>query len=720
MTRVNTSAAGPLPHRPPVARAGLSAMPASSPAVREIFAAALQHQQAGRWQEASRLYRQILVFDPSHTDSLHRLGLITHQLGHPLLGISLVRQAVALNPAEPSYHLNLANLLMRQGQHDEAVACYWIALNLWPDSIEALNNCGTLLRDLGRPAEALEYYDRALALAPSLAEVHNNRGVALKDLNRPVEALASYETALAFKPSYVEALNNRGNALRQLTRLAEALASYDKALALRPDFAEALNNRASTLRDMGRLAAARADYDRALALRPDYLDALNNRGSTLRDLGHAAAALADYDRALMLRPDHAEVLNNRAAALRDLDRADEAVQCYDRALALAPGYADAWCNKGIVLNEIGRFSEANAAIEAAIRLVPTNARFYYNLNLTKKLRADDPHLLAMRRLAQNMAAFGPEGQIYLHFALGKALADLNDHEASFGHFLHGNALKRSQIAYDEAATFANFASSQAAFTNDLIRTYQCAGEPSRTPVFILGMPRSGSTLVEQILASHPQVFGAGEIDDFEKAMADCNGAATSEPHPSQAAPPTLHLQLRQLGSSYLARIRTMAPTADRIINKTPENFRFLGLIHLSLPNARIIHTRRDAVDTCLSCFTHLFVSGLSFTYDLAELGHYYRGYEALMAHWRSVLPSDVMLDLDYEQLVADPEAQARRIVAHCGLQWDPRCLDFHQTPRAVRTASTAQVRQPVYKTATGRRRTIEPFLEPLLAALGPR
>ena len=693
----------------------------SSPAVREIFAGALQHQQAGRWQEASRLYRQILVFDPSHADSLHRLGLITHQLGHPLLGIGLVRQAVALHPAEPSYHLNLANLLMRQGQPDEAIACYRIAINLVPDSIEALNNCGTALRDLGRPAEALENYDRALVLAPRLAEVHNNRGVALKDLNRPVEALASYKTALALRPSYVEALNNRGNALRQLTRLSEALASYDQALALRPDFPEALNNRASTRRDMGRLAAALVDYDCALALRPDYFDALNNRGSTLRDLGRAAAALADYDRALALRPDHAEVLNNRAAALRDLDRAAEAVQCYNRALALAPGYADAWCNKGIVLNEIGRFSEAKEAIETAIRLVPTNARFYYNLNLARRLQADDPHLLAMYRLAQNMAAFGPEGQIYLHFAMGKALADLHDHEASFRHFLHGNALKRRQVAYDEAATLATFASTQAAFTNDLMRANQRAGEPSCVPVFILGMPRSGSTLVEQILASHPQVFGAGEIDDFEQAMADCAGATTLQPHPPTPHPPQpASPWLRQLGSSYLARIRRMAPAAGRIINKTPENFRFLGLIHLSLPNARIIHTRRDPVDTCLSCFTHLFVSGLSFSYDLAELGRYYRGYEALMAHWRSVLPSDVMLDLDYEQLIADPEAQARRIIAHCGLRWDTRCLDFHQTPRAVRTASTAQVRQPIYKSAIGRWQSIEPFLEPLLAGLRPR
>jgi hypothetical protein len=280
-------------------------------------------------------------------------------------------------------------------------------------------------------------------------------------------------------------------------------------------------------------------------------------------------------------------------------------------------------------------------------------------------------------------------------------------------------LKREQSAYDEAQVLGHLERSRATCTSEfLARRYGC-GDPSAVPIFVVGMPRSGSTLVEQILASHGGVHGAGEVKDFDLAVADLGAAAGSALHRPEIVSQMSGEEFRRLGTNYLQRIQAAAPSAGRIVNKMTENFRFAGLIALALPNARIIHVRRDPVDTCVSCFSTLFVENLPYSYDLAELGRYYRAYEALMNFWRDVLPQGVMIDVQYEDMVADIEGQGRRILDHCGLEWDPRCLDFHRNQRAVRTASVAQVRLPLYNSSVGRWRRYEAFLEPLLASLGP-
>jgi hypothetical protein len=324
----------------------------------------------------------------------------------------------------------------------------------------------------------------------------------------------------------------------------------------------------------------------------------------------------------------------------------------------------------------------------------------------------------MAKLADTMSSLTVHEQIELGFALGKAYADIGAHERAFRRLIDANALKRKQTFYDEGASLAGFERMKAAFTDALMRANEGLGDPSCAPVFILGMPRSGTTLVEQILASHPGLFGAGEIDDFGKAtVASLRRAQRSAQDFPEAISTMSGEQLRRLGEDYLGRIRAKAPAAERIANKTPENFRLVGLIHLALPNARIIHMRRDPVDRCVSCFSKLFAENLPYAYDLGELGRYYRAYEDLMAHWRAVLPEGVVLDVRYEEVVADLEGQTRRILDHCRLEWDARCLDFHRAARPVRTASVAQVRQPIYASSVGRWRAYEPFLAPLISAL---
>jgi hypothetical protein len=303
--------------------------------------------------------------------------------------------------------------------------------------------------------------------------------------------------------------------------------------------------------------------------------------------------------------------------------------------------------------------------------------------------------------------------IHFHFALGKCLEDLGDHDRAFPHFIEGCKLKRSSINYDSAQMTRRFNDVMRVFDRATIARLRGGGNPSAVPLFVLGMPRSGTTLLEQIIASHPEVHGAGEITDLLKI---------AWKSPDSAYPGNIlaldQATLSKWGDDYVAGLRKRAPDAPHITNKMPENFVFIGLIHLMLPNARIIHVNRNPVDTCLSCFKTLFNSGLDHTYDLAELGQYYVDYARLMDHWRDVLPAGAFLDVQYEDIVADQETQARRLIDFCGLEWNDACINFHKHKRSVRTASLAQVRQPIYKSSVERWRAYEKYLGPLLDALG--
>ena len=566
--------------------------------------------------------------------------------------------------------------LQQQHRLAEAEQLYGSVLDRNPDHAQALYNLGLLRIRQGRLDEAIALFERALDRQPDFPEAHNAAGIALRLANRHQQALDHYQKALAAKPDYAEVENNIGLALRALDRQAEALAHYQRALAIRPDYAEAENNLGAAWRALHRYDEAARHYRQALALNPD-----------------SAAAHGNFSAALQLQGRHEEALTHA-----------------ERALALAPGFAEAHHGRGTILRTLGRLDEARQALERAIDLAPRRAEFYRSLAEAKHFTAGDPHRAMIETLARDMAALPEEDQLHLHFALGKVYDDLGEHERAFSNLLAGNALKRRQLAYDEAAVLGRLDRFRTLFSAEIIGERAGQGEPSAAPIFIIGMPRSGTTLVEQMLASHPNVHGGGELGDFEAAVAAL-GSADGVPADIGAA------ELRAIGADYLARVTALAPRARRITDKMPANFRFAGLIHLALPEARIVHMQRDPVDTCLSCFSILFGGDQPFAYDLGELGRYYAAYQRLMQHWREVLPPGVMLDVQYEALVEDFEAQARRIVAHCGLDWNDACRDFHKTQRPVHTASAVQVRQPLYRSSIGRWRPTQEALRPLLDAL---
>jgi tetratricopeptide (TPR) repeat protein len=647
--------------------------------LRTLHEAAAFHNQ-GRLREAEQGYQIVLDADDRNFDALYRLGLIRLQQGRFGDGASLFRRAIKVDRRSADAHHHLAVALSGLKRHDEAI----------------------------------ERYQKALAINPKLAEAHNNLAHSLQTLGRMDQATAHYQKALAIKPDYPEATNNLGIALQALGRSAEAMAHYQKAVALRPNFTDARKNLANLLAAAKRYDEAAAQYEIVLAARPNDAEAHVALGNMLCRLDEPDRAIAHYDTALRCDPSSVEAHNGLGGALHMLDRSEEAISHHHRALAIKPTDVDAHNRLGAVLQALGRLDDAVAAFEKAVALTPRKAGIYWNLANSKRFAPGDVHLSRMMELARDQASLTVEERVDLLFALGKASGDIGDQQQSFRYLLDGNALKRSQIDYDEAAALGRLERMRAAFTPELVRSKQELGDPSDAPVFIVGMPRSGTTLIEQILASHPKVFGAGEIRvmaNLAERISGPDGMLFPE-----AAPTMSGDDLRKLGGQYVRAIRRLAPDAERITDKMPGNFALAGLIHLALPHARIIHVCRDARDTAFSCFSILFARGQEFGYDLAELGRYCAAYRSLMDHWRDVMPG-VRLDVHYEDVVADLEPQARRIIAYCGLEWDERCLAFHQTARSVRTASANQVRQPIYRSSVGRWRAHEDRLQPLLRAL---
>lgn len=571
----------------------------------------------------------------------------------------------------------------QQGRYEDVVRGARRFTRDWPDQAVGWNLLAEGLRLTGRLDEAESACRRALQVDPRNAEARNNLGNVLRDRGDPEGAEVVYREALARKPELVETRYNLAGVLRTGGRVHEALALYRDAIARRPD-------------------------------EPLYHAAL---GTALKEAGEFEAARDALRQALSLQPDAAETLNDLGNVLHALGCFEEARTAFEQALALRPGLLEAHDNLGGLLRNMGEPEAAQAHFRQALAIDPDHAPSWYGLSLTKTFTADDPDIAALEeRLART--DLEEEAALRLHFALGKALADIDAAPGRvFPYYLEGCRLKRATFDYDPERIERQFARIAECFPADGLDSPADGGDPTEAPVFVVGMPRSGTTLVEQILASHPRVHGAGERSDLGRLIASKNESSGREyPEWIEDMPPA---ELTLVGEHYRRCVIDPVPDAGRVVDKLPANFQYLGLIATALPNARIVHIRRDPLDTCLSCFMHLFSGWQPFSYDLSELGRYYRAYAGLMDHWREALPAGRMLELEYEQLVTEPEPQVRHLLDHCDLDWDPACLEFHATRRSVKTASSQQVREPIHRRAMGRWRKYRAHLQPLIKALGP-
>ena len=589
-----------------------------------------------------------------------------------------------------------------EGRHEEAASMAFSLTERFPLQGFGWMALGVVLRQMKRSEEALPHLQKGAALSPGNADAHNNLGIALMESGRLVEAEESYMRALEIDPDYAEVHNNLGNNFRKLHKARQAETCYRRAIEISPDYADAHNNLGVLLKDAGRLMDAKECTLRALQLSPGDADAHNNLAAILLEMGHFHEAEESLRRALQIAPDHVRAHNNLASVLKEMMRREEARQTCSRALSIAPDDADALHGLANLHLEEGRSVEAMVIYERILQRHPENFEVRHSMALARKTRENDANFTALNELSGKAVG---QDRAFLHYALGKCCDDRGEYEKAYAHFSEGAKAKRAMLEYRADRAAERFARIARDFDEETMAGLLGAGDPSDLPVFVLGMPRSGTTLVEQIIASHPGVQAGGELPDLLCIVERNREGSQRE-------------KIAGWGKEYIRALEARAPSARRITDKMPANFFAIGLIHAMLPHAKIIHVRRSPLDTCLSCYTQLFRRAHEYSYDLSELGRYYAGYAALMEHWRNIMPEGSFLEVDYEDVVADIEGQARRMIEHCGLEWSDACLGFYENARPVQTASMMQVRNPVYSSSVGRWRNYEPCLGQLFDALG--
>ncbi|MFM8986030.1 MAG: tetratricopeptide repeat-containing sulfotransferase family protein, partial [Planctomycetia bacterium] len=690
-------------------------------------------QQEGRHDEAARLIAAAVRHEPGNAAYRSNLGLALRSLGRRDEAIGELREAVRLDPAYAVAARNLATLLAEAGDPAAAEAALVAACAADPRDFPALRRLGLARARAGRLAEAVGPLETAARLEPADAATLNNLGIVLKDLGRLVEAEDVLRRAVAAAPGSADATNSLALVLMARGLLDEAERVMRAGLAIAGDHVDLLNNLAVLLKQLGRQAEGEPLLRRVLARTPDDPGGLVNMGDLLVAAGRAEEALPLLEKAVRLAPASPEACNNLALALKALDRDEEATPHLEAALALAPGYLPAIHNLGNNLVAIGRVAEGVGKFLEVLDRDPGNFPALYSLaTVTDHPLGDEALGRIQTLLARPDLAI--EARQLLHMAAAAAYDRTGDHDAGVVHEIESGRLRR---ALDRRAGRGFFRDRHVRLVAALEETFAPAAVPALAtsgldtaePLFVVGMPRSGTTLVEQILASHPLVHGAGETDEIAEA-ALALGGGWIDGGDAAAYPRCLArcdaAALAAAAAGILGRYRESAARGRtgaegggpaRIVDKTTINFLHVGLIALLFPRARIIHTLRDPRDTCISCLFHNFTgAGLNFTNDLGDLGLVHRLKDRLMAHWHAVFPGRI-LDVPYEALVDDGAGWTRRMLDHAGLAWSDTCLDFHRLDRRVKTASNLQVRKPLYRGSVARWKRYERHLAPLLDAL---
>jgi tetratricopeptide (TPR) repeat protein len=586
---------------------------------------------------------------------------------------------------------------------DEAERLYREVLAREPRNFHARHMLGVVLAQTGRVALGAEMIAAAIALEPNNAEAHNNLGNLLNMQRRFADARQAYETAVAQKPDYVAAHNNLGLLHLGEGRTEKAIACFRRTIELDPDFAAGVYNLAVTYQAQGRAGEAIAAYRRVIEIVPGYAEAHHNLAVLLRAGGKQEEAIESFRRANRATPTY--MGSHLVAARTFMARGEVAAaeEILRQAIALEPRNPDIHAQFGEILAEQGRFSEAEPHFAKAIALEPRLGGAYHGLAQSRKATEADRPMIARMLTILTRRDLDDENRAMIHFALGKVLDDLGTYDRAIRHFDEGNRLRRQSRPFDRDAHAAEVDRIVATFTPDFFARNAGLGSEQDLPLLIVGMMRSGTTLTEQIVARHPQVAGAGELEFWRERLWLLGGdAAAAERLDAGMA--------SELVRSYVTLLRRFSPDALRVTDKMPHNFLRLGLIHLLFPQTRIIHCRRNPVDIALSIYFTPFSAAHPFAYDRGDIVFYYRQYERLMEHWRAVLPQDRFLEIAYEDVVAAPGQAARRLIAFSGLDWDDACLGGQEPGRPILTASKWQARQPIYKTSVARWRHYEPWL----------
>ncbi len=672
-----------------------------------------------KYDQAEKACRQIIAARPTNADAYNILGVALNALGRADEAIASLRRATELAPNAASIYGNLGEVLRQRGQVEEAAKVLEEAVELDPGNSQSLNNLAITFFDRGQPQRAVEYYRRAIEARPEMAEAHNNLGNALRMTGDVEGAIQAYQEALVHRERYPEAYNNLGTLLQQRGQLEEAEHALRKAINQNPQYIEAHDNLANVYVAQEKDTEALRILGEALKFAPKHAPTLLITGRI--QLRRNAIAQAEQAARLVLteEPNNAEALTILGQVLHETDRFDEALDVLQRAVEANPESPEALNFYGVMLKSVGRMDEAREYILKALKRNPRMFGAYANLNdLVDYSEGEGEDLFkAMDDVFQT--ARNPEANQFLalHFAYAKGLEDRGEHERALEHYITGGRMKRRQLDYNEDETHGFFDKIRETFPKEVFENRKFEGLNDERPVFIIGMPRSGSTLVEQILSSHPDIYGAGEVKYLSYALGKLRDRFPSLPKYPDLATKITPAQMEIVAKNYLQALTATSGDAKRVTDKLLTNYFFVGIIHLLFPKARFINTRRDPVDTCLSGFTKLFKDDMPHSYDLGELGRYYGKYRELIDHWHKVLPEGVLVTVQYEDVVADIEKEAKRLIEFLDLPWNEKCVDFHKSDRPVKTASVAQVRKPIYKTSVKRWKKYGDGLQPLVDAI---
>lgn len=621
---------------------------------------------------------------------------------------------MALEAGETAARLcDMGIALSETGPQEEAMAYFQRAIASDPNKAEPYCHLGRLLMKKGQNAAAVEPLRKAVALGENYLPAMLALGEALLNCNDAEAGAAVLKQVLELDDKNATAYCNLAAALQAMGDIDGAIENCMKALKLHPDYLKAVGLLGTIWIRIGEFEAALECFHQYLAIMPGSARAHNNCGLALIKMGREAEAIEHFRKALTGDEPFAGAAVNLGSALFLSGHAEDAREMFLKACEMSPGDPQAFAGLADAEQAMGHPEAAYKAFLHTIDLAPGEPATYRRLvSMGREWPLPEDKLATLREMETHEAEMSDPDRSELHFALFRVAENADQYDEAARHLLLANAARRKAVDYDEAAELEPFKKTEAETPASLFTEKAGLGDPSEVPVFIVGMPRSGTTLLEQVLASHPDVFGAGELPDFGEVIGARPGRApeTDIPHLSAG-------DMQTLGRRYLKRIQARAPDAKRIVDKLPWNFRHVGYIHLLLPNARIIHIHRDPMDTCMSCFAQDFRGTLNFCYDQEELGRYYLAYQHMMAHWRAVLPEGVMAEVSYESLIDNFEPEVRRLLDFCGLDWDPACLNFYEAKRAVATASVMQVRRPLSRGSIGKWKRYGDALAPLQRVL---
>lgn len=668
------------PHIPRQKTVGKSNNVNPSAELRAVLQQGMSMFQAGRLQDAERLFQTALSMNAKNVNALQLLGIIKFQTGRFRDGEQLLRRAIKQNPKIADLHFNLGNMLEQQGKLKQAAVAF----------------------------------ENAVKLGMAGDQAHNNLGMVLVKLEKLSEAERSLQRAIELNPKNPSALSNYGLLLRKQDRADEAVKVFEKAIEVEPRFVEAYSNLGAVYKEQGDLVKAEEYLRKALNIDLQNSNVMNSLAAVLLNKNEDEAALALLQNAVNLSPQSVDINLNLAKVFVKLEDDEAAIETYQSVEKLSPSNINAMAGIGNLLSKQGKFDAAKKYFCKVLDLDHKSIVGRIGLISIDTPGVEDQKIKYLESAYPDFAD-SEDDKTSIAFCLGKVFEKGGDYTTAFNYLADGNRLKRASYDYTLKEDEEFFANIKEMFSAELFQNQLGSGSDDSTPIFILGMPRSGTTLTEQILSSHPQVYGAGELPDIRKLISQQCGAGEYREFPKFLGQLDIG-EISQMGKEYIEGLRKRDSSAERITDKMPHNFLHVGMIRLMLPNAKVIHCKRNPIDNCLSIFKQNFGGVHAYAYDQAELGGYHRLYQDLMAHWNKVMPG-FMFELQYEDMVADQEGMTRKVLEFCDLPWDDSCLQFHKSERTVKTASYTQVRKKIYSDSVELWKRYEQELQPLVSAL---